>query len=96
MGHVEMPPYSISWQDRNELVYAEGDRTLTVDVEDGLDRQVLGPVETEHRGLWYLIVYVESIRKWDDGQPIGREERDRILKNISEALTTAGTRHKLE
>ncbi len=88
--------YSISWQGRNWLIYTEDDRTLKVEVEDGVDRPARGPVDTEPPPVWLLIVYTQSIQKWDDGEPITREERQRIAGNISEALTTTGTRHTLE
>jgi hypothetical protein len=85
--------YSVSRVNRNELLYMEDGRTVTVEVESGFDRPVKGPIGEQHLESVNLVVYTSTIRQWDDGVPIAADERDRIARNISEALTAAGTKH---
>lgn len=90
-----MSDYSISWKARDQLLYCEGERTVAVHVEDSLERPIADPIGAQHIGLWSLVVYTKSIRQWDNGDPITQAERQRIAGNISQALTTTGTKHVL-
>jgi len=88
--------YSVSRINRHELRYMEDSRIVTVEVENGFDRPIEGPIGEQHLEFVNLVVYTSTIRQWDDGEPIAVDERDRIARNISEALTAAGTKHIID
>ena len=87
--------YSVTRVSRHELRYAEEDRVATLEVETGFDRPIDDPIGAEHLPFINLVVYVSQMRQWDNGEPMPNEDRQRIAQNISEALTTAGTKHVL-
>ena len=88
--------YSVSRPNRNELVYTEDDRSVRVEVESGFEQPIEGPVGPQHLNLINLVVYVSALRQWEDGTPITSDERQRIGRNISEALTKTRTKHILD
>ncbi len=87
--------YSVTRVSRHKLRYSEDHRVVTVEVESGFDRSIDGAIGPEHVAFINLVVYVSVIRQWDTGETMTNEDRARIAQNISEALTTAGTKHVL-
>lgn len=85
--------YSVTRINRHELQYAEEGRVVTVEVESGFDRPISGPIRPEHVKAMNLVVHVSGVERWDDGEPITTEDRERLASNISDALRTAGTKH---
>lgn len=69
--------YKVRMTGRAGIIYSEGDKKMKVDSE-----MILGS------GDYDLAIRKESIRKWEapHGGEISSEERERICKNIEEAL----------
>ena len=68
---------------RNEIKYTEGVRSVIVEVEPGDG----------------LAIYTSSITAWTVGgtaEPIHREDADRIIKNVCEALDFLQTPYVVE
>jgi hypothetical protein len=66
--------YSIKRTDRFKMEYVEHEKTMIIEVEDGLKNTV---------------VYQSTIKNWlppNDDVPITPEDKQRIVKNIDEAL----------
>ena len=87
--------YTVTRISRHELRYTEDDRIATIEVESGFGRPISGPIGPGHAESINLMVYVSVVQRWDDGEPITTEDRERLASNISGALTAAGTKHVL-
>jgi hypothetical protein len=87
--------YSVTRVSRDELRYTEAGRVAIVGVEAGFDRPLDEPLRPEHVNFVNLVIYVSELRRWDNGELVTSDDRKRIAKNISDALTTAGTKHVL-
>lgn len=87
--------YAVSRINRDELRYTEDSRTVIAEVESGFDRPIEGPIGEQHLEFVNLVVYISALRQWDNGDGITDEDRERIGRNIGEALTASGTKHIL-
>ena len=70
----------------HEIRYSEKDRMLTVEIEGG----------ARDDSDWY--VYSETMRGWSSPHhldPFSYEEKQRILRSISESLNVLGMKHQI-
>ncbi|MBP9021839.1 MAG: hypothetical protein KBH06_01435 [Spirochaetes bacterium] len=67
--------FSFLFTGRYTAEYIEGDRKLSLFIEDGMSNDNYG-----------IIIKSGSLNKWDNNQKILLNEKDVILRNISEAL----------
>ncbi len=66
--------FILQFTGRFSMEYREGSKTLTLVVEGGIS------------GGRAFISVCDPIRSWDDGPVLSSSERDRIVRNIREAL----------
>lgn len=80
--------FTITLPTIHEIKYTEGDKTLTVEIEGGQNEK--GEIEWD--------IYSSTMRGWlppHQLEPFSYEDKQRILRNISDSLTLLGMKHQM-
>jgi len=80
--------FTITLPTIHEIRYSEGNKTLTVEIEGGTNEK--GNVEWD--------IYSTTMRGWlppHQLEPLSYEDKQRILRNISDSLILLGMKHRI-
>ncbi len=85
-AHVDSEDgFSVKWSHRN-LTYTEGERSASADIEHDTHP-------------YQMVVHSETLKRWHppfQSNTIRHEERSRIIKKVSAALTFMGVNYAIE